>query len=155
MCQSSMMVQWQMEKPVVLMLVVLMLLLHSSFAGVLTVFPSASDHAWGVYPLAPAAFGPALAPAGNAGLLQAAEPLDGCHLLHSVLSNNTILIMQRSAPHATNACSFVDKVQNAANAGASAAIIFNYASDRLLIMSKEASDPVRVSTSSSILGPTD
>lgn len=121
-----------------LMLVELAYSAHST--DVLSVTQSGDTLA--AYAVASASFGPSLGK-GVSGFAEIADPSDACSQLSPLQHNNSIVLAQRSKSWSRDACNFVTKVSNAALAGASAAVIYDYISERLVIMSKEDSDPVR------------
>ena len=121
-----------------LMLVELAYSAHST--DVLSVTQSGDTLA--AYAVASASFGPSLGK-GVSGFAEIADPRDACSQLSPLQHNNSIVLAQRSKSWSRDACNFVTKVSNAALAGASAAVIYDYISERLVIMSKEDSDPVR------------
>eukprot|EP00929_Paragymnodinium_shiwhaense_P077468 TRINITY_DN39894_c0_g1_i9.p1 TRINITY_DN39894_c0_g1~~TRINITY_DN39894_c0_g1_i9.p1 ORF type:complete len:917 (-),score=194.63 TRINITY_DN39894_c0_g1_i9:78-2828(-) len=87
----------------------------------------------------PAAFGPSLPPAGQAGIhgpLMVAEPIQGCEPLRNFLPPpaGAWVVVERGS------CSFWEKVMNVQRAGGVGAIIFNTAEDNLAQMS---GDPER------------
>ena len=69
------------------------------------------------------------------GVLQLANPLEGCTILAPPFNPNTttIALIKRSGPNATQ-CTFVEKVQNAQMAGYAAVIVFDYEAEDLIIM---------------------
>ncbi|KAK9810717.1 hypothetical protein WJX73_002159 [Symbiochloris irregularis] len=86
----------------------------------------------------PADFGPEIPAMGVFGLLLVAEPEDACTPLSPPSTQEPwIALIVRSEARQTN-CSFDVKVQNAENAGAEGAIVYDDKPEPLLIMSKHA-----------------
>ncbi|MAE65994.1 MAG: hypothetical protein CMJ18_17115 [Phycisphaeraceae bacterium] len=82
----------------------------------------------GDYVGAPAAFGPALAPAGVTGELVLVEPVIGCDpLTNGAQASGRIAVVDRGT------CTFVTKVRHAQDAGAIGVIVIDSSPGRLLI----------------------